>query len=458
MAARQQSTPTNTGTPTTQGLSSEAMLAQLMQDTQQSLQGIEHRTEAFDSIVREIDSAQKQLDESVKAGDSERRRVQERVLTSTMDRLIKEAATEEIDLAKAVFGINTQLEQLGAEFSKIEQLSDAEKQMIADAQQALKDARDQRASADRKWIFKESAIETADALIKECETGVQTAEVEARSKARNRLMKANMEQALQEFQRLVNKTIEIMEARRISEEQQIKLVGARKDVAYRIKEEAAKALRKIEEDLHAKEGDLQAAEEQLLGLENGTPEHSQQTTKISGLRADVETLRGKQNTALALFQSKERFAADEDVHLSTHQKLAANLMTWITSLKSDTEERVVTFRSRLEAQKALADQEAAKQLDTMGQKIDLNNTEFMAAAGATSDRVRMDKAERHPEQMKRLMEVQAARAKATAEIREREAKLIQYFKDTYGIDPTESSFFHYSGGESGSQPDAPAGA
>ena len=84
--------------------------------------------------------------------------------------------------------------------------------------------------------------------------------------------------------------------------------------------------------------------------------------------------------------------------------------------------------------------------------------EFMAAAGATSDRVRMDKAERHPEQMKRLMEVQAARAKATAEIREREATLIQYFKDTYGIDPTESSFFNYSGGESGNQPDAPAGA
>src|SRR5262249_39586066 len=157
-----------------------------------------------------------------------------------------------------------------------------------------------------------------------------------------------------------------------------------------------------------------------------------------------------------LFQSKEKFAAELEVHERTQQKLRDNQQMWITSLRSDTEERVVTFRSRLEAQKAVSDQDVAKNLDELGAEADQRNLEFMAAAGAAPDRLRMEKIEKHPKRLQDVAAVQAAQAEAVAAIRTREAKMIQYFKEKYGIDPTRSSFFHYAD-EPGTPPkDGPA--
>jgi cytidylate kinase len=128
---------------------------------------------------------------------------------------------------------------------------------------------------------------------------------------------------------------------------------------------------------------------------------------------------------------------------------------WITSLRSDTEERVVTFRSRLEAQKAVSDQDVARNLDDLGAEVDQRNLEFMAAAGAASDRLRMQKIEKHPKRLQDVAAVQAAQAEAVAEVRQREQKMIQHFKEKYGIDPTESSFFHYTDAPGGGAPGGP---
>src|SRR5262249_54844094 len=166
--------------------------------------------------------------------------------------------------------------------------------------------------------------------------------------------------------------------------------------AFEVKEQAARALEKLDGDLNQQEAALKREEEILPTLENGTEAHAEQTAKISSLRAKVEEIRGRRNTAFVLFQSKEKFAAELEVHERTQQKLRDNQRMWITSLKSDTEERVVTFRSRLEAQKAVSDQDVAKNLDDLGAEADQRNIEFMAAAGAASDRLRMPKIENDP--------------------------------------------------------------
>ena len=93
--------------------------------------------------------------------------------------------------------------------------------------------------------------------------------------------------------------------------------------------------------------------------------------------------------------------------------------------------------------KAMSDQDVAKQLDDLGAEVDQRNAEYMAMAGAASDRVRMEKIEAHPERVARMAKVQAAQAEKIQEIRVREKEAIQKFKEEYGIDPTESSFFHY---------------
>ena len=122
---------------------------------------------------------------------------------------------------------------------------------------------------------------------------------------------------------------------------------------------------------------------------------------------------------------------------------------WITSLRSDTEERVVTFRSRLEAMKAASDQDVAKNLDALGAEADRRNAQYMATVGAASDRLRMEKVESHPKRIAEIAAIAAAQAEAIQQIRVREKAAIDHFKQLYGIDPTESSFFHYQEDESG---------
>jgi len=261
--------------------------------------------------------------------------------------------------------------------------------------------------------------------------------------ARQRLLSANIEASLQEFMVRVEKTIQIMQQRMKEIESQLQTVSLRKQKAFEVKEQAAEALEKLDQELNKKEADLKREEDLLQSFINGSPEHASQTKKISDLRADVERVRGARNTAFVLYQSKEKFASELEIHERTQMKLRDNQRMWITSLRSDTEERIVTFKSRLEAMKAASDQNVAKALDDLGAEADQRNAEYMASVGAASDRLRMEKIEKHPQRIAAIAAVAAAQAEAVQQIRVREAAAIEHFKKLYGIDPTESSFFHY---------------
>jgi hypothetical protein len=434
--------------------SSEQILAGLLNQGQailaeqeQAVKVTEARVKGGRNVIQEMEQVQAEIEQAAQDRDERRRASRVRVLETTLEELKKDAAQEEQDLAKAVFGLNALIESMGAEYSNLGKLSSQEEGLVEAAREALREAEADLKKAGQKWLFKKSAQEEAQAAIKVAKSNIETAQQEAKSLARRRLLKADMEQALQEFQLRVENTITIMEARREKIVEQLQIVGNRKQVAFRIKEEAARALEKLDKELNEKEADLQREEEVLQILVNGTSEHSEQDSKVSNLRAEVEELRGQRNTAFTLYQSKENFAAQLEVHQQTQQKLRDNLMMWITALRSDTEERVITFKSRLEAQKALADQDVASELDKLGAAVDQKNLDFMAAASASTDRLRMKKLEEHPDRLKDVAATRAAQVEATAQIRDREAKLIEEFKQKYGIDPTASSFFHYQSGD-----------
>jgi hypothetical protein len=420
------------------------VLAQIMGETEQVITNLGARTEMKLDLEQQLESMQKKFEEAEQVKDDRQRQMRDRVLTADLERLRTEARTEQEDLAQAVFGLNAFLEKLGMEYQKIGELNADEKALIDTADEELAQARTARQDANDKWFFKQSAIEDADRAIEVAQAQREEAEQEARRRARQRLLSADMEQSLQEFQLRVHKTIDIMSQRMVDVEKQLKIVAARKLKAFEVKEQAARALEKLDRELNDKEAELRREEEILPTLENGSPKYAEQTTKVSNLRAQVEELRGRRNTAFVLFQSKEKFAAELEVHERTQQKLRDNQQMWITSLRSDTEERVVTFRSRLEAQKAVSDQDVARNLDDLGAEVDQRNLEFMAAAGAASDRLRMQKIEKHPKRLQDVAAVQAAQAEAVAAVRLREQKMIEHFKEKYGIDPTQSSFFHYA--------------
>lgn len=394
--------------------------------------------DAFADIAQKFDEAENIVDE-------QERSTRMRVLETNLVELRKDAAQEEEDLAQAVFGLNALLESMGEDYSNLGQPSEAEQGMVGDAQARLATAETALEEADEVWFQfrRDNAKAEAQTQIDSAKLELEQAKKEAARSARQRLLKADMEQSLQEFMLRVEKTTDIMQTRMGQLDQQLEIVANRKSEAFSIKEQAAETLQKLDEELTREQDSLAREEELLNALENGSPDHARQTQTISNLRADVEELRGRRNTALILFQSKEKFAAELEIHEKTQMKLRDNQRMWITSLRSDTEERVITFKSRLEAMKAAADQDIAKEMDDLGSAVDQSNAEYMAAVGAASDRLRMDKIEDHPERIAKMMEVQAAQAEALQRIIEREGQELEKFRKMYGIDPTKSSFFSY---------------
>jgi hypothetical protein len=416
----------------------------LIRDTELTIQTMAKPAQR--DLGSQLDELKQKFEETEKIQDSRERNIQLRILNASFESLRSEVQEEERDLANAVFGLNVIINSMGAEYAALENPSTEEQKLVSDAEAALATAQQQLEGAALKWnIFgsKDRAIARAKEAIKNAEQGIEDARSEAKRRARRRLQSRNMEDSLQDFQYKVEQTISIMEKRRDDIKQQLAAVQTRKGEAFRIKEEAAKALEALDRELQEKEAELEREEGLLNTFLNGTSEHAQQDEKISNLRAEVEDLRGRRNNALILFQSKEKFAAELEIHERSHMKLRDNHTMWITALRSDTQERVTTFKSRLEAMKAMSDQDIAKQLDTVGSTIDQANAVYMAAAGAASDEVRMEKIENQPERVAAIAKAQAAQAEAIQRIRLREQEAINDFKKRYGIDPTETSFFHY---------------
>ena len=420
---------------------SQELLNQLLEDTNKAVSRLEEKSPDY---LGQMNDLQKKIDQATEIKDEKKRDIRMKVLEAELSKLREAVKQEEVDLAQAVFGLNAMIEQMGAEYDVLQKLSTAEQSLIDSSRRELEAAKELRARAERKWFFRQSAIQKAEAGINTSEQKVSQAEVEAKRLMRQRLLKANMEESLQQFMYRVEKTVEIMEHRVETVVSELQNVASRKQEAFKTKEQAAKAIEVLDQKLNDSEAELKREEDMLDTLINGTPEHSQQTQKVSDLRAKVEDTRGRRNIALILFQSKEKFTAELEIHERSQMKLRDNLKMWITALKSDTEERLVTFRSRLEAMKAVSDQDIAKQLDDVGQEIDQRNAEYMAEVGAASDKLRMDRIEAHPERFAEMIKVQEAQAEAVQKIRIREAKAIEEFKKRYGIDPTKSSFFHYS--------------
>lgn len=439
------------------------VIADLRSTTDRAVSTIETRANAAMDVDAHFADIQQKFEEAAKLKDEQERKVRMKILTASLDEIRQEAAKEEQDLASAVFGLNAMLESLGAEYQSLTNFNNVEQSIITAAETRLKEAELERMQADQKWFFKESAIQQSEEELAKAKAGLEEAKSEARRLARQRLLKANMESALQEFMLRVEKTIQIMQRRMGEIDKQLEIVSVRKDRAFEVKEEAARQLDQLDKELNAKEEDLKREEDLLKATTAGTEEYAAQQHKVSDLRSNVEQLRGERNTAFVLHQSKDKFAAELEIHEKTQMKLRDNQRMWITSLRSDTEERVITFRSRLEAMKAAADQNIAKSLDDLGAEADRRNAEYMATVGAASDRLRMEKIEKHPGRIAEIARIAAAQAEAVQQIRLREAAAIEEFKRLYGIDPTASSFFHYQNegndesGTPGGTPDGSSG-
>ena len=423
--------------------SSAQLFEQLMSGTDQAVASLQKRTERTTDLADQLAEVQDQLEQAAQIRDAKEREVRLKILGANFNQLRQDAAAEEKDLAEAVVGLSSILGEMGVEYAQLGSQSPAEQQLIERAEARLARSEQERVQAQGKWLFKAAAIAKADQEIAAAKQGIEYAKSEAIRLARKRLLAANIEQSLQDFMLKVEKTIQIMSDRMNQINEQVQKVTVREAEALKAKEAAAAAMEKFDQELNEAEAELHSEEDKLSSLANGTQEYVKQEQTISGLRMRVEELRGRRNTALTLFQSKEKFAEELGIHKRTQVKLRDNQAMWIIALRSDTEERVVTFRSRLEAMKAMSDQGVAEQLDTLGAAADQKNAVYMAQAGQASDDMRLKKLELHPERFSAMANISAAQAEAIQKVRMREGKLIQEFQEKYHLDVSRSSFFHY---------------
>ena len=403
-----------------------------LEETSEFLKRLTAETETGDAeLAARFERMETQIKSAEKIADTQQRDLALEIIKADMDSLLAASAREEADLAMAVNDIDMLAEQIGSDFEKLQQLNPDEQALITEAEANL-------ASAEAAWFNRDTRIETATELLAE-------AKLEAAKRMRKRLMSARFEESTAVFKRRANETIVILGKRKDRIAIQLTNVRARKGAAFQIYEEAAKTVTSLETKAHTASTDLGTAELELKGLESGTSEYARQEKKVSALKEQLVQLEGQINIATSVRQSKERFSKSLGVHEVTQLKLQSNIGTWIATLKADMEERIVEIESRLEAAKAMNDQDYASHIDKVGAKLDQDNVEFMAKAGRVSDQLMLERMEAQPERMRHLNEVVIAQAKAHIDATNRLQALREQAIKQYGIDPLEGSFLPNQG-------------
>ena len=195
-------------------MNTDQLLQQLSGDTESAISQLESRAEAEQDFAQRFSEIEQQMDEAAKIRDTSQRDIRMKVLAADLEELRKDAATEEEDLAQAVFGLNAMLEGMGEEYANLNKPDSKEEAAIKAAEQKLEQAKDRLDGAKNRRFFKQRAITDARADLQEAEQSLKTLTQKVQRDARQRLLQADMESSLQQFMLRVEKTLQIMEARK----------------------------------------------------------------------------------------------------------------------------------------------------------------------------------------------------------------------------------------------------
>jgi hypothetical protein len=419
----------------------EQILQDIIKTTDTARDKIETRSRRAVDIAAQFRDINAGIHDAASIPDERRRNERVRILESSLEQLRSDHQAEERDLAAAVWGLQSYLEGMGSEYAKLAESNADEKALVARAEDHLRAANNSLQKAEAAWFFRAARISNARIQIATAEQGLKDAQAEAKRRQKARLLSANMDASLQEIQVRASKTVVIMKKRREDTKVQVAAVRAAKERLQDEMQAASKGVEKFDSLIVAKENELRQAEEKLGLLENGSKEHAEQNKLVSRMRSELEDLLGGRNTALTKHQSADKFAQELEVHERAQIRLRDNLLMWITALESDTESRVVTFKSRLEAMKTSSDQEAAKQIDDIGTEMDQRNAASMAAIGAASDRARVERFKKAPGRIRDIVDIAVTQVEARAKIEAEMEGFLAEWRERYGIDPMSTSYF-----------------
>ncbi len=422
----------------------QGFLEELQKGTLETLLGMAEPVADL-TLDRQLDEMEKTIAGAMEEKDQRLKKARMQIVEGNTTTLRQSADKQQTDLAEVMVGLKELMAEIGLEYEDLTKPTGDEQSILTAAEARVKQAEEVLLQAGTALFFRSRKIKNAETELQNAKAAIPVVKAQVDQLARKRLMEATLDKSLQHFQVQVGRVVDIMTRRQQAIELQLRKVGERRKEALAMKAQAAEKLEALDRILTDLEGKLPNMEAELNALVNGSPEYVAKEGEVGTLRNQVEEARGNRNAALAVYNSKERFAQELQIHETTQRKLRDNQRIWIAVLKSDTQERLVTFASRLEGMKGMADQQVAHGMDQIGTEIDGRNAEMMALIGSTSDKVRMGMFEAHPDRIRRLVEATGAQAEAIAEMRKREAAAVQRFHERYGINPRAESFFSYGG-------------
>lgn len=416
-------------------------------------------------VVSQLDALEKEAVEISQISDDKERSKRNEILQSKLNTLRDAVKSDEMDMAKAMYGMEVLIQGMDKEFQNLVAYSDSEQSVIDAANSLVTDTgilienakkKVEAEEADNGFLGfgfgKEGRVNQAKQALKgledkfvKFEEQIPLARQKAEEMKRERLISASIEDTLNMIQVMGEKTVQIMTERTKTIDEHLKAIQARKAKAFEIKNDAAKRAGALLTEVEDLSQELQNEELAVDSYEVGSTEHTNQVQKVSDMRSQLEEKKGQLKIAQAVLDEKTKSIQEHEAHETGQQKLLSNHRMWIAKLKSKLQEDIVKDASYLEMLKAAADQEIAQNVDGMSDEKNARQMENVAKIIVASDKAYMDSMKLTPEQIRRRANVANALAEHAANLSDDEQKLRDEMIKNYGIDPLDASEFTHRG-------------
>jgi len=379
--------------------------------------------------------------------------IREEILLADLTSARESREKDRIDLGVAIVGLNETMNAIGqAIYTDFGQETDEEKAIVENAKARLERADSAQRMAGQKLAVAKtklalfgirkraiasatSELATADRELQEARLAVPLAEERAKQLARERLQEANIDSTLDSYISMSNRLVGVMMQRRQETINEETIVSARRVAADEANKQASRILSETQAEVAQLEGNHFRLQDELALVQTKSPEYAVKEAEVRQASTLLEEARNKQNIALAIANSKAKFAEELALHEKALQRLRGNLQVWIASIQSDTEERLVTFRAVLQEMKMLDDQEVSANVDAVGAQMDQQNMMTASRAVVASDKARQAMMNAMPARRQKQAAVIESMRTHLAETRVRDAEFIAAFENKYGIDP-----------------------
>lgn len=319
------------------------------------------------------------------------------------------------DLTGVVESLEKVLASINIEYASLQKPTREQESRLQRAKQEIEEAQQALGVAKTAWFRKKSRVAKAEATINEATQRLSLMEEQVKKEVRGRLANTTMNERLDLFQTTGIKAEELMKKGIIETEEKLATVARYRQQIQKILEQASAAREKLSKEIDAKKPLLETEISKLDSMISGSQDQVTQKNKVEDLRAELTDLTGRYNAAQAILEDKmvsqERFVKIQE---ALQKQLAAHKIHR-GILRSQMEDRAVSFNSSLAIMRNAANEQGAKKIHDAGIEIDNRLDIVVSEATVSSDKVIDEVFEAFEKRMRNLYAIKGATKEAEEE-------------------------------------------